>query len=292
MHTFNQNFSWSSLRHSIFTHCPLAYYYHYYASWGGWESDADSETKQIYLLKNLRSMPSWVIEIFKTILLESKEKRKSDINILKRRAFATLHRGICDIRNKEYINNPKNINLIELYYKQATIQQITTQAEALLDRIFANFAESKISKTIEQIPYLKIKRFERPASFYSDGIQTWSTPDLVWEERGIIYILNIFISDPKTYSNWAIKNGIDAIFAETKWKGRKIETISLFPNLPPPLPFISITQNKNELKSIIRQSANNMLKLTNLDTDIQKENFANFANHNNCETCKFRELCH
>ena len=288
---FKNEFSWSALRLSIFMECPLAYYYHYYASWGGWETTADADTVLAYRLKNLQTVNSWVLKTFKQTIITSTLHHTKDIRKTRRNAFSALHRDICDIRNKEYMNDPKGLNIDRLYYRESTLSKIISEAEAILNSIFANFADSKFHTLIEEIPFLNIKKFTRPASFYCDSIKVWSNPDLVWEENGILYILNIFISEPSLTDHWAIKSGIDAIFAETKWQNRKVEVISLFPNLPPPLPFISITRNRKELKALIRQSSEDMLRLTKLDTDIQKTEFAKLANYDNCEICRFRQLC-
>jgi hypothetical protein len=53
-------FSWSYSRAAKYRQCPRAYYYHYYAAWGGWQPHAPEPVQQAYLLKNLTDLPRWI----------------------------------------------------------------------------------------------------------------------------------------------------------------------------------------------------------------------------------------
>ena len=55
MMIYENEFSWSVSRDSTFRKCHRMYYYQYYGSWGGWESDADDITRTVYILKHLQN---------------------------------------------------------------------------------------------------------------------------------------------------------------------------------------------------------------------------------------------
>ncbi|OLC33761.1 MAG: hypothetical protein AUH81_13305 [Candidatus Rokubacteria bacterium 13_1_40CM_4_69_5] len=52
-------FSWSRSRDGTFQDCRRKYFYHYYASWGGWEATASEEVRRLYILKQLMSRQQW-----------------------------------------------------------------------------------------------------------------------------------------------------------------------------------------------------------------------------------------
>lgn len=52
-------FSWSASRARAFDYCSRQYWFQYYGSWLGWEDTAPARTKEIYLLKNRQSLPTW-----------------------------------------------------------------------------------------------------------------------------------------------------------------------------------------------------------------------------------------
>ncbi len=283
-------FSWSHSRYRHFKRCRLFYYYHYYASWGGWDQYANERSRQIYLLKNLKTINSWIEGIFRKQLLESIQNGHNDYKQIQRKAFAVLKRDICELRNFSWKEDYKKINLFELYYGFLTLKEIELKSERQLAVIFANFADSSIFCAVSEIPYLNLKKFKRPVSFEYDGIKVWTSPDLIWEDKGEIKILNFFMKDPLLSGDWAFKTGVDAIFAEICWPGRKIEAASVFFHQKE-FPFVYSSRNRKEIKAIIRESSNEMLELSKLDTEIKEESFKPTENNCYCESCVYKELC-
>ena len=52
-------FSWSLSRDRALRECARKYYFTHYGMWGGWERRADPRTREIYLLKNLKTRRMW-----------------------------------------------------------------------------------------------------------------------------------------------------------------------------------------------------------------------------------------
>ncbi len=59
MAELQNEFSWSKSRHEKFVECRRAYYNAYYGSWGGWEAEAGSHVRELYVLKKLSSRWQW-----------------------------------------------------------------------------------------------------------------------------------------------------------------------------------------------------------------------------------------
>ena len=62
MAEFKNEFSWSKTRDEVFRTCPRQYWFAYYGYWNGWLEDVSQRTRQIYVLKNLKSRQIWAGE--------------------------------------------------------------------------------------------------------------------------------------------------------------------------------------------------------------------------------------
>ncbi len=93
-------FSYSHSRGDLFRSCPRRYWFVRYGSWGGWERDADPETREIYRLNKLSNRYLWTgHHVHETIrpLLESvregrplppSERLREELLAVFRREFA------------------------------------------------------------------------------------------------------------------------------------------------------------------------------------------------------------
>ena len=57
--SFANRFGWSHSREATFDTCRRRYYFHYYVSWGGWETGAPPISREAFKLKRLVSLPLW-----------------------------------------------------------------------------------------------------------------------------------------------------------------------------------------------------------------------------------------
>jgi hypothetical protein len=76
------DFTWSKSRHEKFQDCRRAYYLHYYGSWGGWEDQAPTDIRRLWVLKKLANRFNWagnvVHAVIKDALLEVRAGRRPD----------------------------------------------------------------------------------------------------------------------------------------------------------------------------------------------------------------------
>ena len=80
MGILRNEFSWSKSRNEMLQSCPRRYWFHYYGSWGGWDWQSDSRTREIYVLKQLHNRFSWIgVKVHKVLeeLLRQLKKSKS-----------------------------------------------------------------------------------------------------------------------------------------------------------------------------------------------------------------------
>jgi hypothetical protein len=285
-----REFSWSYTRHRIFERCHRAYYYHYYAAWGGWDKYADEKTNFLYYLKNLQTIKRWTESIFLTILNKAFSERNIESKSLLRSAKSQIYKDIFDMKNNASTEDRKKVSLCKIHYESLTINEVQEEAEKHITLLIAKFAESQALEMLQNINPLAVKNIPRPASFLLNGIKTWTSPDFIWIEKGQIRILNLSFKDPLESETWAFKAAIDVMFAKYIFQETKQPEISSFFLHDKTYPEITITRNKREVKSIIDNSCRNMLELTNLDTNIKEEVFKR-TDGDACRHCNFREAC-
>ena len=282
-----REFSWSYTRYSLFRKCPLAYYFHYYGSWGGWDSYCDKRTAEIYFLKKLQTADEWIELLIRKAVTDAFSRGLFDSGEIVRGIFSLFNRHIALLRKK----SSEDLAIAELYYGIYSQNELETGCKEKLLQLTANYADNYfISKLFNDIEYQELKKLHRPSYFYSDGIKVWNSPDIIIEKRGKIIVYNIFSDSPLNDDSWALRTGINRLFAENTYPGRDIETVSLFlhqKKFPP----IYASRNRKEIKTIIRDSSHTMLKVTDFDTDIKEELFAPTEEKETCASCRFRELC-
>ena len=284
-------FSWSMTRHRIFERCHRAYYYQYYASWGGWERLAEKKTKLLYHLKKLQTIQSWTESVFRKTLTTGIADGEVKSKHLLRLAKSQIRREAFDIKNNESAEDSKITLLSEIYYENSTINELQEEAEKYIEVLVARFAESQAFEIISNIDPLAIKSIPQPASFLLNGIKIWTNPDLIWTNKGKIKILNIIFKDPMKSYHWAEKATLDKMFTEDLFPGnKKVETSSFFLH-EDNFPEITISRNKKEVQSIIDKSCQEMLELTNLDTNIKEEVFKR-TDGDACKHCNFKQVCY
>src|SRR4051794_15631349 len=88
------DFSWSKSRHEKLSECLRAYYLYYYASWGGWDSEAPENARTLYVLKKLHNRYTWagsiVHDTIREALLTLQRKRGVDGNAFIERAHKQM----------------------------------------------------------------------------------------------------------------------------------------------------------------------------------------------------------
>ena len=297
--------SWSFSRDRLFRECQRAYYYHYYASWGGWENNADDLTKKTYLLKNIRNIDVWIGNVVHQIIkwiLESRIQgskdlftNKSDIsyqdaaNKAKEILIKTWEQSRMQLW-KENIKN--NLNLFEHYYgPEPTRDELTSKLQKVTKSI-KNFYNSGLLDYIANIPQENFLKIDELDTFEFEGVKVFAVPDFALLNE------NYLLYDWKTGK----KNDRDilqlscyALYALVKWstESEKIRVIPVYltqENLTlSPVDYIET----DKVKEYIRNSLSQMKSiLSNIE-----QNQANITlcpkteNLKRCQRCNFQEIC-
>lgn len=282
-----QEFSWSLSRESLFTFCPRAYFYHYYASAGGFEQFSSAEL--LYELKQLQPLELWINSICSEFLRDFFYENPENFNIHKA-AKQYFHRGARSISMREWRNDPQRLNLFESYYGLVEINELIEHGAKLLEQSSKNLIESGLIDFLQEIPYLSRKNFSFPICSNIGKIKIWCSPVLIWQEDGLLKFL--------TFNNGGTNKikahytaGLHKIYAfnNLRVKPERVVTLNFDLTTGETTAISDEEINISKLINHVKNSTAEMLSLASSDNCVFEDNFTQHIN--NCTKCKFQKYC-
>ncbi|MFQ5647349.1 MAG: hypothetical protein ACE5GM_10495, partial [bacterium] len=174
MAQFINAFSWSGTRDKMFQECKRRYYYHYYASWGGWNSGAPGATRRIYLLKQLKNRQMWAGEVVHEkiedlIRLCRCKLDTPELPELLEETRKRLRREFASSRSRDYLTRPRQCALFEHHYQIEVSPQEWRNNADNADRCLTNFVQSAVFKKIKEMSNEEFLESEEFSSFLFEG---------------------------------------------------------------------------------------------------------------------------
>lgn len=296
--------TWSVSRDKLFRTCERAYYYQYYGAWGGWERNAPDQTRKLYILKNIKSLPMWAGEVVHSVIAESLRRyamKKTSLTAAALQADARrkLRNGWVESVNKDWLTQPKKTNLHELYYGngKSLPKEDTERVRKKVNDCLANFADSTILKEILAASYLNWKPVDVLDSFLlEDSLKVWCALDFAFiEPTGELKVVD-WKTGAERGDELQMQLACYAMYALNKWHtevdNQKLTAVIL-PESARESRYAMDEQTLVETRNKILESASEMrAKLTDIEKNIADEaNFAKCENDKICAGCKFKEVC-
>jgi CRISPR/Cas system-associated exonuclease Cas4 (RecB family) len=195
MSTFKNEFSWSISRDRVFQACPRQYYYNYYGYWGGWETDAPTRIRQIYILKNLKNRYMWVGAkvhdcIKHTLINLQRGISVLDVDQIVDITLNQLREEFRSSREKRYLTHPKTCALFEHEYEVQISDADWKKTADNMEQCLRNFYSSEIFLMLKEIPQQMWLEVEDFSSFSLDNTKIWAVLDCSFrnEDGGITII--------------------------------------------------------------------------------------------------------
>ena len=297
MARFKSELSWSVSRDRLFNECRRAYYYNYYASWGGWDKKSDEFTRKAYILKNIRNIDAWigdiVHQIIKWIISSKLYGNVITLDDARKKSKQMLMRTWEQSRSQEWKKNIKNnLNLFEHYYNCEPERVVLMEKMQKVVNSLRNFYNSGLMEFFLKLPKENFLTIDELDSFLFKGTKVFAVPDFaVREEQYIIYDWKT----GKPYDKDVFQLSFYKMYAESKWKASPeniklipvylgSEEVSLTPVSAVPLEEIKtyIVNSIKDMKSVLYDIENN---LANIELCAKTENAWT------CKRCKFQEIC-
>lgn len=286
-------FSWSYSRWKTFNKCKRAYFYRYCVP-DGWDKYAAPDVKKTYLLKNIVSRNIWVKNIIaealrETLTVDTARNRTEFIKLLGDKIFRRFSRGFVELLNRDWQDDPRKLNLFEIYYSRIPIREIEEIPERIKSFVACLFDEGLCDELLA-VNYLDWKAFSVPLSFDLSGIKCWAAPDLIWRTRGEMKILFInYGSFADDNGFWQIPAGLLAFYAEKFYRISQdnIECKAFFSD-GINSKMLSGFESPYAVRELVIKSSAQMLSLSgNTEDSYPCDRVA----PSECENCNFRELC-
>jgi len=305
MAKFKSEFSWSFSRNSLFSECRRAYFYNYYASWGGWDRNADEFTRRAYILKNVRNVDAWIGDIIHQIIkwiLESKindtpnlfnDKGKIAYTQAAIRAKKILAGTWEQSRSRQWEKNVKNnLNLFEHYYGLELERDLLSKKLEKVTKSLRSIYDCGFLDSLDQIPKESFLAIDQLDSFDFEGTRVYAIPDFaVKNEACVLYDWKT----GKPYDKDVLQLSCYVLYAMSKWKVKK-EDVKIIP--------VYLTQGGElfkeieavgleEVKKFIRDSIKEMKEIL-VDAENNKVDIKSCPKTKNewtCKRCRFKEIC-
>lgn len=185
-------------RDSTFRYCQRQYWWTYYGSWGGWNRDADPETRTAYVLKNLSNRWAWVGSVvhstIEDLLVKTKAAGTEGMLAFERPPVSVeqqlealterMRSEWSGSRDGDYWRNPKrNVGLIEHEYREdvppSEWQAMNKRARSAL----RSFLESDAYQRIRRSTPSRWLPIEKLDSFDFEGTGIWVVLDFALERE-------------------------------------------------------------------------------------------------------------
>jgi hypothetical protein len=300
MTEFKNEFSWSKTRDEVFKICPRQYWFAYYGYWSGWLEDAPARTRQIYILKNLKTRYVWAGEKVHECIQRSLNNIRRGIKVLPVDEIVsiTLDQMRAEFRSsksKNYWKNPKSCALFEHEYEIELTDDAWKEVANNVETCLRNFYASDIYdglKSHSQKGWLEVEEF---SSFLLDDIKINLAIDCAIKEGEDIYIYD-WKTGKSLSEDLSIQLGCYALYATGKWHVspdllRVIEYNLSFNKSN----WFSVTQVEVEgIKGYIRGSIKDMQSLLSDGVNnipMEENRFSKVEDERVSMRCNFRKVC-
>ena len=280
-------FSWSLSRKTLFEFCPRAYFYHYYGATGGFERY--SENEMLYQLKHLQNMYLWINSVVTNALRELFHDNSGNFNFHSA-AKRIFHQGVRSITLREWRDDPKRLNLKELYYDQSEINELIENSATMLEKSVNSLVESGLVDYLRSIPFLDRKLIPLPAAANVGKIKFWVSPVLLWQESGFLKFLNLNFGQRNKKHECRLA-AIHKLFAfnALRVSPERVITLSFSLNSGETT---FINDSEINISEIIAEIKNSSAEMLSPLTDSRMAVEGNFAlKTDNCPKCRFHKYC-
>ena len=202
-------FSWSKSRHERYSECQRAYFFQYYASWGGWDSDAAPLARELYTLKKLSNRFTWggsvVHAAIRGVLMSIRAGRTFDEARVIERAHEAMREDFKFSRDKAYWRSKGRkdfTGLVEHEYAEPVSSDEWKRGWANVEQALQGFFASKwvgLARSLSAKQWLEVDVMDFDQSFFElDGVRVFAVPDFAYrEEDGRAVVVDWKTGEPR-----------------------------------------------------------------------------------------------
>ncbi len=223
MPEFRNEFSWSKSRHEKFAECRRAYYYQYYGSWGGWEIQAETSIRELYVLKKLSTRWQWAGSLVHDTIRRMLRRARATgqfgpveeiLDATRQRARAQWSTS----REKSYWRESSGISgLVEHEYGEPVANAEWKRVyDEVIEGSLRAFYGSSVLARIRETPAERWLAVDELDSWSFEGTKIWVALDFAFrDQEGRTQILDWKTGKERHVDQTQL--GIYALYAQQKW---------------------------------------------------------------------------
>jgi len=301
MAEFKNDFSWSKSRDAVLTACPRRYYFQYYGYWGGWSADAPPRTREIYVLRNLNTIPLWTGQkVHECIDHTVQNLRWSQPGLdLEKIIEVTLKR-----MRQEWVNSfygryrraPKSCALFEHEYGPSRGEDDWRDAAAHVERCLRTFYSSDVYERLRTVPREGWLEAEEWASFLLDAVRIWVKLDCAYRDAEGRVVIYDWKTGKRMVEDTSLQLSCYALYAGQRWQAEPASVLAREYNLyhDEEREFPINAEDLDATVTYIRARIDDMhLLLADADANkpLPEEAFAQTQDLARCARCNFIKVC-
>lgn len=183
---FTHMLSWSHSRAQAFQRCTREYFWRYYGSWTGWQSDALPEARTAYRLKHLSSLDlvlgkavhavaAGAIREYRVGQGQPRAERMLD------QVRVELNAAVRDSRDRAgWDRHPKHRTMLSEAYRDGGLSDLDVKrTRERMQAAVSNLLTSSAFREALVAPYVELKDVDQPRFTDLEGVQVWNVPDVL-----------------------------------------------------------------------------------------------------------------
>lgn len=295
-------FSWSYSRAAKYRQCPRAYYYHYYAAWEGWQSDAPAPVQRAYLLKNLTDIPLWVGTLVHDSIKFALARLKAGRPIAEAEVIKRMRtRAQADVENSRsgrFRQKPNQLTgFQEHYYPTDLAASAWETAQAQAETFLHTFFNSKLYAGLQHGPAIALLKVEELQSFTLAGTKIWVQMDLAQPAGDKIFVYD-WKTGPIELADLHRQLGIYGLYLRQSWWSEKavqpalqamVYALAEDRVLTFDLDEALLQETQVQVEASVAQLRGLLLDPETNRAELRR--FPMISNLDVCRRCQFRELC-
>ena len=299
MAELTNEFSWSRSRDATFRECRRRYWFQYYGSWGGWAASADPQTREIYILKQLKSRQMWAGEVVHTCIQRSLTNLRAGIEPLPVETILSLALDQMrtewkQSRERVYRARPRTTGLFEHEYEvEVSDAEWRANAEHVASCL-KTFYASDTYRFIRALPRERFLEIEDFSSFQLDGTRVHVKLDFACREGDRHHIFDWKTGRRDDEDN-SIQLACYALYASERWGPApdNVRTVEFNLARNALREYAVTSADIDRTRNYVRGSIRDMLALLRdpSGNDADRESCPLTTELWRCRTCSFKRLC-
>ncbi|MFW6137173.1 MAG: PD-(D/E)XK nuclease family protein [Candidatus Aminicenantaceae bacterium] len=291
-------FSWSVTRDRMFRTCLRMYYFHYYGSWGGWETEAGERTRLIYVLKQLQNRHMWagrkVHEGIEKALNLVRRGESFEEKIIIGCIIAEMRKEFSHSKKKTYMQKPKDGGLFEHEYEVAVSDNEWKRNADHVVHCLESFFQSEVYKKIMDLPKEDWLEMEHLSYFVYHGMKIYVMLDFAFRDGDSVVVYD-WKTGKEKHNRFNLQMACYGMYAEQKWytSPDKIRLVELYLHEGREKSLCLAELDMERAQRYIRDSIAVMIDLLDDgESNRTSENRFEFTqNENLCRFCNYQKVC-